>query len=695
MNPIILKTFKGRVPRVSGRLLAEGYAQTATNCDLRRGRLEPINDYSVIKAFDVSGVHALIRINRDLAVTEDKAWLPIGPPYPNASLVRAQIQNSDNRIYCTAENKDYPVQIDSNLWAEGGGGWKRLGVIPPDKALDYTLRGKPDSGTVEIATFERCSVDITESPYEIIVEGAGSCEFEVGDTVEVSGAENDEDNGTFSLDSWADTILQVDREFYHSYTETLKVTVSRTQKASVAATVSYVYTRVIEWKNSEGEVIQEEESAPSPPGQVYELYEGQAIELSGFSKRNASGDNNGDDVTHYRIYRLEAGSDGAEYQYLASIESSEATYVDDVESDPAAATGHALKDVGDDILETTDWTPPPDGLLGLTQYANGILAGFVGNKLHLSEPWAGYAWPDGYTMVFDYDIVALAVYNESLLVLTEGFPYVVTGTDPESMSQTILPYEQACVSRAGVCVSNVGVIYPSPDGLFLLTASGGKLLTKEVYTKNQWALLGPENLISFFYDDCYYGFFKGTGTGFYFNFKDDPYVVDVEVSGNITGGYLDPENDTLYLVVDDNLVAWGAGAALPYTWKSAVYRPGELANYACAAVVAEGGITFTLYADGELKDTHIHWLDWSSATAYTLGDIVTYSGTQWICIQNHTNIVPSTESPGKLYWSPWGYDIDEMFRLPSGYRARELEFSLEGSVSVDSVAIGQHSGELL
>lgn len=634
MNPIILKTFKGRVPRISEKLLPETYAQVATNCDLSRGKIEPLKAMSAIKSI-TAGTRNLIRINRDLPVSNNYAWISAGPDYPNASFVRAQISDSDNRIYATADNASYPRQMNSTRYAAGLG-WARLGVIAPVDALDIATVGSPASGTTVIATITGCSIDTAGEP-NITLPAEHSYTFKVDDIVEITES-SELNNGTYALTSWGDTMLQVDRNFLET-DASCTVTISRSEKAAVDATVSYVYTRVVKWLNGSGEVIQEEESAPSEPSPVVDIYDGQGTRLTGFVKGTYN------DVTHYRIYRLESGTGGgAEYQYLGEITVAETEFVD------GTATGddtYELLTAGDDILETTDWTPPPDDLEGLTQFANGILAGFVGNKLYLSEPWVGYAWPDGYSMLFDYDIVALAVFNESLLVLTEAFPYVVTGTDPESMSQTILPYEQACVSRDGVCVSNVGVFYPTPDGLFLLTASGGDLITKKVYTKSQWAALGPSNLISFFYDDCYYGFFRGTGTGFYFNFKEDPYIVDISISGaSITGGFLDPEDDTLYLVNGSSLSAWGASSSkLSYTWKSGVYRSGELANYACAAVVADGSITFTLFADGATKLT-------------------------------------KTVSSG------------EMFRLPAGYRAREFEFSLAGSYTAHSAAIGQHSAEL-
>lgn len=641
MDAISITAFKGRIPRLAAKLLPEGHAQVATNCDLSQGKLQAMKGFSTVKSIP-AGTRTLIRLSRDAAVSSDAAWVTAGIA---GDLVRAQIANGDNRLYATADGGGaaFPVQTNSTLWADylagGGTPWVRLGMVAPADALDISVVGDPDTGTTEIAMFTGCT---TSGDKTIILPEAHDYTLEVGDLVEVTldGDEPGDDAPIYNcvLESWGGDGLSLIVNQDLSANDNATVVVSRQSEASVTATVSYVYTRVAKWYSG-GTVIQAEESAPSAPTPAIDILSGQAVVLSGF----VAGSSN--PVTHFRIYRLAAGTSGAEYQYLNEIEVSESEYNDD------QATGdddHELQEVQADVLETEGWIPPPDGLEGLTQFANGILIGFVGNKMYMSEPYVGYAWPDEYTMSFDHDIVALAVFNESILVLTHGYPYVVTGLDPQSMSQAILPYEQACVSKASVAVSNVGVIYATPDGLFMLSGHTGQLMTKKVYTKEQWAALGPENLISFVYDDQYFGFFYGTGAGIFLNFKEDPYVVDIDLSGaSITTGFLDPEDDTLYLANGSSLVSWGTGSNLEYEWKSKIYRPGDAMNYACAAVVADGEVDFQLYADGEAK----------LSPAYTVED-------------------------------------DEMFRLPSGYRAREWEIEITGNQDVDSVVVARFSAAL-
>jgi len=620
-SPIIQKTFKGRIPRVSAKLLPESFAQIATNCDLRRGSLAPVKGFGSSVG---SGSSTIFKMG--------STWASWGA---GVNAVKAQIANSGNRTYLTGRGS-YPEQTNESLY--GSGIYKKLGIDAPENTLNVAFKGTPSHGTLDVGTITGCT---TTAGSEIVTcPEAHGLTLQVGDFVALSGASGEADDGDYTIASFtgsdeANGSVSLNTTLTSTSTN-VTLTITRQKDAGIQASVSYVFTKVQTWPD--GSV---EESAPSPPTSVIDVYEGQGITLTGFDTWALDGY-----LTQtYRIYRLLSGTSGGEFCYLADIERAAGEYEDYILDGDEDDSPYGLRDVGTDILETDDWIPPPDGLQGLTQFGNGILIGFVGNKLYVSEPFVAYAWPDAYTLTFDYDIVALGVHNESIIVLTEAYPYIVTGLDPESFSQTILPYEQACVNATGMAVTNIGVLYPCPDGLFLINGTAGKLITKDIYTKEQWAALGPENLISFFYDDQYYGFFSGTGTGIAFNFKVDPYVVDLEVGSSITGGFLHAEDDALYLVDGGAIKQWGVGSDLEYEWKSKLFRTGEFHNFACGAVVADDEVTFKLYADTVLKHTQ------------TVAD-------------------------------------EEMFRLPSGYRAREWEFDLTGSVDVDSVAIGQHSGEL-
>ncbi len=354
-------------------------------------------------------------------------------------------------------------------------------------------------------------------------------------------------------------------------------------------------------------------------------------------------------ITVFRIYRLSSGTAVAEYTYVTEIEltltdtsgawAAATTYsTDDVISYGGyfytslqdSNTNHAPTpgawwelytytdsmdnaDLGE-ILPTEGWDEPPTAMAGLILFVNSILAGFSGNQVYFCAPGYPYAWPDEYALHFSDEIIGLGRAGEYLVVVTEGQPSLVTGSDPETMMQIPLPYKQPALAAQGIVSTEIGVIYTCEDGLFLISQNGGKLLTREIYTKDQWMDLGPENIISAFYDGKYYGFFHGTGTGIVINMTEPLRVTTINILNiRIFDTYTD--GDDLYLLCqntdstsDDyleyNVYKWeGSDNYLTLVWKSKQFQSQLPFSYATGRVTADGAVTFNLYADESLVHT--------------------------------------------------------------------------------------------
>jgi len=535
MPKIALFDFKGRVPKVSSKLLPNEFAQTATNCDLRSGNLQAISDLENSSNLGTG--------------TDYRSIYKLGSVWAtwtgDIDVVRSLIYQTDNKILYTGDS--YPKQTNSTLWADSED-FLRLGIVPPSTALTITL------------------IDV----------GSGTTDIQ--------------------------------------------------------ATVSYVYTYV----SGDGE-----ESAPNTATAAVDIPNNKYVRLTGFTAPAGANKNN---ITHFNIYRLASGTLGAEYQFLEQV-----AYTTSTHNDYDAGTG-LLDEVSTDVLATEDWIQPDSSLSGLTQFANGMVAGFVDNEVYFCEPFIPYAYPSDYMLSFDSDVVAIAAYNESLIVITETKPYIVSGLDPQTMSVTELPYDQGCVSKNGAVETPEGVVYPSPDGLILVNATSAVNLTEKIFTKKQWAALTPANLIGFYYDNEYYGFFSGTATGFIL--RNDS-IVDLNLGSSLVyGGYIDPTNDKLYLLTKRDTTYYidafeDSSSSLTYTYKSKKFYVPYPINYACGKIFGTfGSVTFKFYSDGVLKSTQT---------------ITTNS----------------------------------MFRLPSGFLTSEyVEFQLESTATVDAVIIATSTKDL-
>ena len=117
---------------------------------------------------------------------------------------------------------------------------------------------------------------------------------------------------------------------------------------------------------------------------------------------------------------------------------------------------------------------------GLCLMANGIAAGFSGNTVLFSGAYLPYAWPNANRLTTEDDVVAICPAGTSLVVGTKGYPYVMTGVSPSSITSQKLNIQQACISKRSMVSVDGVVLYASPDGLVGVTESGASVATDKI-----------------------------------------------------------------------------------------------------------------------------------------------------------------------------------------------------------------------
>ena len=123
------------------------------------------------------------------------------------------------------------------------------------------------------------------------------------------------------------------------------------------------------------------------------------------------------------------------------------------------------------------------------------------------------SWPVAYRYDVKDNIVALATTANSVYALTDGWPWVLSGTSPESMTATKLAGPAACVSPRGVCVYRNAVYFVSNEGLMSIqnSADAGTVcvnVTQTVFTKDQWLALNPSSCVMMQHDGALFMFFR-------------------------------------------------------------------------------------------------------------------------------------------------------------------------------------------
>ena len=373
----------------------------------------------------------------------------------------------------------------------------------------------------------------------------------------------------------------------------------------VAETRAYVYTNVTAWG---------EESAPSPAS-LADVTSTTVIRLSNFTAFPTGSYDFSSGSACRRIYRSVSSSSGTNYYFVGEILPGVTNWADTTD----------IASVGEP-LPSLDWDTPPDDLSGLIALPSGALCGFSKKEVCFSVIGAPYAWPQKYYLTCDYNIVAVAAMGQGVIVLTDGYPYFINSSDPESAQMIRLDEEQACVSARSVVAFGGGVVYASPDGLVSITQSGTTILTKDLYDNETWRALTPANIFAVKHDNRYYGFLASGG-----------FILDT--SGNFTfhdvtatSAYVDPVLDQLYVAVGTTVQKWDNGTAKTHVWKSKRHNLGKPVALTCAQIKANAftNLTFKMYVDGVLK---------------------------------YTKVVTSAEP----------------FRLPSGFRSRIYEFEISGA----------------
>jgi hypothetical protein len=239
---------------------------------------------------------------------------------------------------------------------------------------------------------------------------------------------------------------------------------------------SYVYT----WVTAYGE-----ESAPSPNTLVTGWSNGVwTVSLFAPLSQDTGILRN---VTKVRLYRTVTGSGGiATYFFVADIPVGTPTYVDTVDDSIIALNN---------ILPSTTWQPPPEGLYGLLALPNGMAAAFRNNEVWFCEPYQPHAWPPNYVQTTEFPIVGLGVVGNTLVACTTGHPYAFTGVTPSAMTSTRLNDKNPCISKGSVVSKLDGVYYHSRNGLIQITQTSATNLTESWITREKWAALTPQKLV--------------------------------------------------------------------------------------------------------------------------------------------------------------------------------------------------------
>ena len=244
-------------------------------------------------------------------------------------------------------------------------------------------------------------------------------------------------------------------------------------------TILYTYTYVTSFG---------EESQPAPVSALLDVDGSTMVTITGFVAPPA-----GRAITKFRIYRSQTSTSGTtDIYFVAELASTTTTYDHDIN-----VTGIA------EVCPSKLYNTPDPTMIGLTAMPNGMMAAFSGKQLYFSEPYQPHAWPENYALLLDHAIVGLCALGSSLVIMTEGTPYVAQGTTPSSMSLTKIDTNMPCLNARSIVDMGANCYYAAPGGLATITPGAVDLVTHRVFDREQWVQLYPQGIIASKFDGRY------------------------------------------------------------------------------------------------------------------------------------------------------------------------------------------------
>lgn len=448
---------------------------------------------------------------------------------------------------------------------------------------------------------------------------------------------------------------------------------------------TYVYT----WVTDFGE-----ESAPCPASNIIDWKPGNTVTLSGFAAVPA-----GRAISKQRIYRSQTGSNGTYFYLISERVASNANFADTV-----------AVDAFQEPLPSADWTSPPDTLAGLISMPNGMMAAFSGRDVYFSEPYRPHAWPEKYMMTCESEIVALRAIGTSLIVMTNGQPYLMTGSTPDTMQSLKLEANFPCINARGVADLGFAICYPSNLGLISVRADGSiALATGDLFDRDAWLAFSPSTILGAQHDGNYVMFYNTLDASG--ERLEGAMLINVNAAQYLVRAY-EVADATFYSLEDEGLYFKRPneaaihcfdspeGAPETYYWRSKEFWLTQPVNFGAGLIDLGHGITLKSQTNINAEKQSI--IDYNTpiiedgALVSSINDYAinaeALNEDVLRPIPDYGEITFSIYADRKLVYS--GRSAGNVFRLPAGFKARCWEIEVTANVQITQIIIAGTVDEL-
>lgn len=434
---------------------------------------------------------------------------------------------------------------------------------------------------------------------------------------------------------------------------------------------AYIYTYVVKLGTTDAE-----EGSNSAIAEISDYTSGD-VTLGGFTAPPT-----GRSIGKIRIYRTASSSSGvAEFLFVgefdtAGVDFSSYTFTDNVSD----------ADLGE-AFACENWSVPPTTLSGLIAPDGGSLAGFVGNRVYVSEPYLPHAWPYSYPV--DGTIIGLGHIGNTIVVLTDESIYLMSG-QADALSTQKIPGRYPCSSKASIVSCENGVFFASPEGIVLVTLDGPTLYSYEYFTQQQYSdNYSPSAIRAAFYNGQYIAFHNNGA--FAINTRDQS-MVRLSAPLDAAAPHISLSDSRLYFVYKDvegvnaiyEFADDDAEDYMQYRYRSKEYILPGMSNFSAVRVIRDvsefqaiNTEAFESGADGVVNGEEVN------------AGVINGDGTT----RTYLGVMFRLYGDGILLHEQEITD-DQPFRLPADNLYRRCYYELSGDTPIDEVAIATSMEEL-
>jgi hypothetical protein len=390
-----------------------------------------------------------------------------------------------------------------------------------------------------------------------------------------------------------------------------------------------------------------------------------------------------------RVYRTASGTSGVgEFLFVGEFDTATFnfatdTFVDDV-ADSALGEAFACE----------DWLPPPATLTGIIAPDGGSLAGFSGNRVYVTEPYLPHAW--AYSYPVDSTPIGLGWIGGTIVVLTDEFIYLLSGS-ADAMSTNKLNGRYPCLSKAGIVSTDIGVLYPSDEGIVLVTLDGPTLLSYDYFTNQQYYdNYSPSVIRAAYYKGQYFAF-HNSGC-FSINLRDKT-LTRISTAPTAAAPHVSLSDNQLYYISQEEGVNAiyefaenDAEDYMIYIYRSKEYLLPNLVNFSAARVIRNVSEWGADNAANIAANTAI--IAAGGGTGAVNGQAVNEGEVNYDGLKKvYTGLTFRLYGDSVLLHTQTIND-DNPFRLPADVTYRRCFFELTGDIPVDDVSIATSMDEL-